>query len=181
MLRNGRPFISRLFLIMFLFLAECCDSKADKIIPAYNNYKFETKVIEKLPIYDSLAFAILENMKLFQDSINVNDAYQAFRYMPTPDEPEVYKKLPDEISDSINRFISKIGKDFIYGFDIFRDSTIKIYVRRKTIERTTVKIEENLSYYPVGSNIKHREYPIKDTMLNIRWQYWTRFDTPDFF
>lgn len=176
-----RSFSTRIFLIVFLFAAGSCNSKGDKIIPAYNNYKFDQKVIEKLPIYDSLASAILENIHLFQDSINKNDSYQAFRYMPNSNKPEMSQKLPSEVSANIDRYITKLGKDFFYGFDIFKDSTMKIHVRKKTIEKTKVDIEENLSFYPIGLNIRHRTYPLKDTILNIHWQYWVHFDAPGLF
>ncbi|MEP7164479.1 MAG: hypothetical protein ABI741_07290 [Ferruginibacter sp.] len=172
---------ARSFLIIFMYAAGGCNSKGDKIIPAYNNYKFDLKVIEKLPIYDSLASAILEKAPLFQKNMNKNDSYQAFRYIPASNQTGVFRKLPEEAGGDIGRYFAKLGKDFIYGFDIFKDSTIKIYVRSKTIETTKVEITENLSYYPVGSNIKHREYPVKDSILNIRWQYWTRFDAPGLF
>ena len=181
MLHFFRTFSTRLFLLLFIYAAAGCSSKADKIIPAYTNYTFDPKVIEKLPVYDSLALAILEKMNVFQKNINKDDSYQAFRYMPASNEREVFKKLPGEVGGHIDQYINQLGKDFIYGFDIFKDSTIKIYIRRKTIATSKVEIEENLSYYPVAVNIKHRDYPDKDTILNMHWQYWTRFDTPGLF
>lgn len=169
------------FFILCMYATESCNSKGDKIMPVYNNYKFDSKVIERLPIYDSLASAILEKIDLFQNHISKNDSYQAFRYMPTSNDAEVFKKLPGETGSNIDQYINKLGKDFIYGFDIFKDSTIKIYIRRKTAEKTTVEIGEYLSYYPAGMNIKKREYPIKDSILNTHWQYWTQFDTQGLF
>lgn len=176
------PFTSiRLPLIILLFALIGCKAKSDKIIPAYTNFKFDSKVIEKLPAYDSLAAAILKEIRLFQVKVTEGDDYHAFRYMPTSNEPEVHKKLPDQIGANFSHYLSNIGSDFIYGFDVFKDSSIKIYVRKRIINSTKVEIEENLSYYPAGNSKKQRDYPIKDTVLNKHWQYWARFDTPDLF
>ena len=95
--------------------------------------------------------------------------------MPLSDQADVFKKLPQEVAPKIDHYFTKLGKDFIYGFDVFKDSTIKIYVRSSPLEKSQVDIEENLSYYPMRSNIRPREFPIKDTMLNEHWQYWSRF------
>jgi hypothetical protein len=35
---------------------------------------------------------------------------------------------------------------------------------------------ERISYYPSGKNIPKRAFPIKDTVLDSRWQYWIAFD-----
>lgn len=173
--------IFRGILIISLYAMIGCQAKGDKIIPVYNNYRFDQAVIEKIPIYDSLASAISGKILLFQKSVNENDSYQAFRYMPGSVEKEIFKKLPANIDINIDQYFTKLGNDFIYGFDVFKDSSIKIYVRRKTIEPTKVEIEENLSYYPRGNAKNPREYPIKDTIINAHWQYWTRFDTDDIF
>lgn len=172
---------ARLLLIILLSVFCGCTPKSNKIIPAYTSYKFDNKVIEKLPAYDSLAAAILKEIQLFQVNVIEGDDYYAFRYMPTSDDPDVHKKLPDQIETNFSQYLSNIGNDFIYGFDVFKDSSIKIYIRKRTINSTKVEIEENLSYYPAGNSKKQRAYPVKDTVLNKHWQYWTRFDTPDFF
>jgi hypothetical protein len=181
MLHIFYTFLTRSSLLLFLYTAAGCHTDSDNVLPAYNNYKFDPKVIEKLPVYDSLASAILKKVHLFQININENDAYQAFRYMPASTEAEVFKKLPPEAGTDIDQYFTKLGKDFIYGFDVFKDSTIKIYVRSRILEATPIDIEENLSYYPAGSNIRQREYPVKDSILNTHWQYWTRINKKRFF
>lgn len=168
-------FRSRLLFFLLLFAISGCKTKSDSIIPAFNNYQFDTRVIEKLPQYDSLASAISVNIHLFHKNMDANAAYQAFRYMPSSNEKEVFKTLPPEIGININKYLDTLGKDFIYAFDVFKDSTIKIYIRSSRLEKTEVDIAENLSYYPKETNIGRREYPDKDTVLNKHWQYWTRF------
>ena len=90
-------------------------------------------------------------------------------------ETEVFKRLPPKAGVDIDPYFTKPGKNFIYGFDVFKDSTIKIYIRSSTSDTAQLDIEENLSYYPAGSNMRRREFPVKDTILNKHWQYWARF------
>lgn len=167
--------------LLVLLYSTGCKTKSDNIIPAFNNYRFDTAVINRLPLYDSLALAISAKIDLFHKNIDNDAAYHAFRYMPSSTEKEVFKTLPAEIGIDMNRYFATIGKDNIYAFDVFKDSTIKIYIRNRRIGKTEVDIAENLSYYPKETNIGRRDYPDKDTVLNKHWQYWTRFTTESLF
>ena len=173
--------MTRLSILLFLYLSAGCHSDAEKVSAVYKRYQFDPKVIQKLPIYDSLASAILENFSFFQQHINENDSYRAYKYMPGSDQADVFKKLPQEVAPKIEHYFTKLGKDLIYGFDVFKDSTIKIYIRNSPSEEPEVDMEENLSYYPVRSNIQRRELPVKDTILNEHWQYWIRFNKRSLF
>lgn len=165
----------KLSILLFLYLLTGCHLRTE-VVPGDNiDYKFDTAVIVKLPIYDSLAHAILEKIQFFQQHLNENDSYRAYKYMPGSEQVDVFKKLPQDVAPKIDYFFTKLGKNFIYGFDVFKDSTIKIYIRNNLSAERQIDIEENLSYYPSNSNIQRRELPIKDTLLNDHWQYWTRF------
>ncbi|MFZ1451282.1 MAG: hypothetical protein WAT20_01190 [Ferruginibacter sp.] len=165
--------------IICLLAAAGCKTE-NKALTAYNNHTFDTSVINRLPLYDSLALAIIEKMPLIHQHIHADDAYHAFRYMPASGEADVFKKLPANLGTEIDRHYSHLGTKFIYALDVFKDSTIKIYVSKRTLD-TKVDIRENLSYYPSGKNIRQRAYPEKDTILNTHWQYRVRFDNPGFF
>jgi hypothetical protein len=167
--------LARLAIFLFLYLATGCHSDTEEVSADYKHYKFDPKVIEKLPVYDSLVSAILEKSFFFQQHINENESYRAFRYMPLSHQTDMFNKLPREVAPKIDLYFTKLGKDFIYGFDFFKDSTIKIYIRTNPSEESEIDIEENLSYYPVRSNIRRREFPVKDSILDEHWQYWTRF------
>ncbi len=158
-----------------------CHSNTGKPVSAYNNYTFDNKVIEKLPVYDSLAISILEKITLFQQSVTLNESYRAYRYLPTSKETDVFKELPQNAGSKIDYYYKKLGRDFIYGFDIFKDSSIKIYVRTYQSTTDPIDIEENLSYYPGENKMRKREYPDKDTALTKHWQYWTRFNKRSIF
>jgi hypothetical protein len=165
-----------LSILLFLSLSTGCHFATEEVPAVYYSYTFEPKVIEKLPIYDSLASAILEKFSFFQQHLNENDSYRAYKYMPGSDQADVFKKLPEEIAPKIDHYFTKLGNNFIYGFDVFKDSTIKIYIRTSPSGEPQVTIEENLSYYPGKTNIRRRELPVKDTLLNEHWQYWIRFN-----
>jgi hypothetical protein len=167
--------------IAFFLMAVCsCDSGPDNTRPVYNAYRFDQKVIEKLPVYDSLAVAVLKKLSLLR-SLNGADSNHAFRYSPASAEPEVFKRLPPEAGTDIDRFFTLLGSNFIAGFDAFHDSTIKIYIRTLPPDSSKINTEEHLSYYPAGTKMKQREFPFKDTVLNDRWQYWVRFSRREFF
>ena len=178
---SSRNFLSACVLLLAVFIAAGCISDKDDVLPVYTAYKFDNKVMEKLPLYDSLASAITAKLPVFQKYIDKEEGYQAFRFMPSAYETGIFRVLPAEAGTDITRYYDSLGKDFIFGFDVFKDSSIKIYIRSTPAAKKLVDIEENLSYYPGGTNIKHREFPVKDSMLNNHWQYWTRFNKQDLF
>ncbi len=182
MLRNFNNIIlAKLFLLILTCGAASCHSNKEKITSLYNNYKFDQKVIEKLPVYDSLALSILEKFTLFKQNIDENEAYQAYRYKPASVEMDVFNKLPPGVGSNIDYYFARIGKDFISGFDVFKDSSIKIYIRSQPAENSSILIEQNLSYYPIENRMRLREFPSKDTALTAHWQYWIRFNDEDLF
>jgi hypothetical protein len=175
MLHRFRRPVKILSLLITLYFTAGCRLDPKTIAPLYNGYKFDTSVIHKIPIYDSLVAAILEKSSFFQQHINEKDSYRSFRYMPLSHKSDAIKKLPQEVAPKIDQYFARLGKDFIYGFDFFKDSTIKIYVRRSRSDSFQLDILENLSYFPAGKTIHRREFPVKDTMLNNHWQYWIGF------
>lgn len=166
----------RILLLILVCTTAGCNFHQKQIPADYKKYSFDTSVIGKLPLYDSLAVSILESYPLFQNLINKDASYRAYRYMPLSDDKEIFKKLPGKGTEKISQYINRLGKDFIYGFDLFKDSTIKIYVRKSYSNQLRVDVRENLSYYPPGNNIRRRDPPARDTVLNRNWLYWISFD-----
>lgn len=170
----------RISMILCLLLLASCNHGPEKT-SIYNCYQFDKNVIEKLPVYDSLVQTILENYPSFQVYIKKDESYRAYRYMPLADSNDLIKRLPASGSIKINQYFTRLGQHFIYGFDLFKDSSIKIYIKKTISEKDQVEIRENLSYYPPGTEIRRREFPVKDTLLNKNWQYWIAFDGRDLF
>lgn len=168
--------MKRLTIVMLLFVTAGCHFAPEEVPDDFTRYPFDKQVIEKIPVYDSLANAILENYPYFQKHMNLNESYHAYKYRPGSDQADVYSHLPPEITAGIDDYFSKLGKEFIHGFDVFEDSTIKLYVRNSLSELGQGTIEENLSFYPLQSQMRRRELPVKDTILDEHWQYWIRFN-----
>lgn len=175
MLNILRQPVTILSWLIVLYFTSGCRVDSKKIAPLYTGYQFDTNVIHKLALYDSLVAGILEKYSFFQQHINEKDSYRSFKYMPLSHELDVVKKLPPEVAPKIDKYFAKLGKDFIYGFDVFKDSTVKIYIRRSRSDSFQVDILENLSYLPSGDTMRHRMFPDKDTILNKHWQYWIGF------
>jgi len=175
MLYAIRQFLTSLSLLLFLFAVAGCNTGKKEVKEEYDSYKFDQQVIEKLPLYDSLVSAIIANFPSFKKFIKDEDSYRSFRYIPSSEDPDVFIKLPPEAAPNIDPYFTRLGKDFIYGFDVFKDSSIKIHVRTRLASKSGVDIGENLSYYS-GGNIRDREFPERDTTLNKNWQYWARFE-----
>jgi len=178
---NSNTFFILLVLITIVFTTGGCHSNKDGSASTYTNYKFDSNVIKRLPDYDSLALSIFEKIDLFKQGGNSNESYRAYRYMPSSDEKNIFKALPPNAGSKIDYYYKKLGKDFIYGFDIFRDSSIKIFIKTYQLKPDPIIVDENLSYYPVENKMKKREFPDKDTVLTKHWQYWIRFRQPDGF
>lgn len=169
-----RKFQISFYLLLFLFTVAGCDTGEKAVKEEYNSYKFDQQVIDKLPLYDSLVSSIIENFPAFAKFIKDDDSYRSFRYIPDSKDPDVFIKLPPAAEPKITPYYNRIGKEFISGFDVFKDSSIKIHVRAGLSPRTKVDIVEYLSYYS-GGNIRERIFPEKDTTLNKNWQYWSWF------
>ncbi len=174
-------FFKASLLLIFIYIASGCGSGDEKFKTVYDNYRFDTAVIKKLPLYDSLARTISASQPLFQKYIDTSESFRAFRYMPAAYQEGVYRQLPPELDSGISPIYKALGDNFIYGFDLYKDSTIKIYIRAYPVKKTMVDIEENLAYYPEDKKVKQRAFPLKDTTLNKHWQYWVRFNEQGLF
>jgi hypothetical protein len=161
----------RIFALIIIFLAAGCDSKEVK--QQYQDHPFDQRVIEKLPIYDSLCAVLIRNFPFYQKEILENNA---FKLVFTRDSSGIYKQLPKEASLKINQYYRQLGTDFIYRLDIYKDSSIRISIRDTFIEKSKINIGERLSFFPDSTGIRKREFPTKDTILNHQWQYWISFN-----
>jgi len=160
--------------ILFLCLAAGCRPKDFTSI--FQNQKFDQQVIEKLPLYDSLSKVLLHYYPSIQERVRKNNSYKYIIYFDS-----TYQEFPKEESAKIKELVTQLGKKFIYGFEVFKDTTIKVYIRDSYLKPYHLRVMERLSYYPAGGHIMRREFPAKDTILNKNWQYWILFDQEGIF
>jgi hypothetical protein len=160
-----------ILVVILLILTSACRHK--DLATTVNQYPFDKQVIDKLPLYDSLVNAILP---FYPSPPQHNNNNLSYRYIPSSDGNDLYKVFPGQKGDRVKQFLGQLGSEFIYGFECYKDSTIKIMIRDIYIQKDHVNIMERISYYPSGKNIPKRAFPIKDTVLDSRWQYWIAFD-----
>ena len=162
--------MTKIFVILFLFLAISCREGSNYDIA---KYKFDNKVIEKIPMYDSLVKLIIANFPSIKQHLKDN---AAFEWEPYWDSVILYQKFPKDAALQIDRTYHQIGDNFIYAFHVFRDSSVRISVREYYDKKDQAVVREYLSYSPNGARKKERDSKFRDTIVNTNWLYWVMFD-----
>jgi len=157
--------------IVALSLLYGCQSKYSKY--DFKNHKFDRQVIERLPLYDSLSWVLVRYFPSIEQHFKNG---MLFQYITSKDGNDLYQAYPKEGADKIKGLLNKLGGQFIYGFQVFKDTTMKFFISDTYIQEYNVDIFERLSFFPRADSIKHKEPPTKDTILNKHWQYWIQFD-----
>ena len=159
---------------MVCFAAACQSNSYD-----YKKHPFDQQVIAKLPIYDSLGRSIIKNYAAIYKPTKNEPSYV---YIDYQDGNEIYQDLTPDEAAKIRSYINQLGRNFFYGFDLYKDSTMKIYIRDTVLTSYHMDINERLSFFPKGNDsLKKRDFPSRDTVLNSNWHYWIRFDDEGLF
>ena len=160
----------KMYAVLCLLLAISCRPKSTY---DFANHKFDQKVIDKIPIYDSLAKLLIQNFPSIQEYFKQNPSYH---YEPYWDSVDLYKRFPQESAAHIDKVYHLLGDNFIYAFEVFRDSSVRFSIRDSYNKEHQLTIREYLSYYPNGATSKKRDFLFKDTIVNKNWLYWVLFD-----
>ena len=157
--------------ILTILLLYGCKSKYSKY--DFKNHKFDVQVIERLPLFDSLGWVLVQYYPSIEQHFKNG---MRFQYITAHDGNDLYKAYPKEGADKIKGLLNNIGGQYIYGFEVFKDTTMKFLISDTYIQEYNIDISERLSFFPNTDSIKHKEPPTKDTILNKHWQYWIQFD-----
>lgn len=84
--------------------------------------------------------------------------------------------MPQKIYQTTVELFNEIGKEYIFGFTISKDSLFEIFVRNTHLTNYYLDVRERLYWYPRVNKIYKPEYPIKDTLLTDKWQYQIWYD-----
>ena len=160
-------------IIALLFFTAC--SSNDKSYDT-RSHRFDTTVINRIPLYDSLGQLIIRNFASV--SFSIEEHY--FYYTHTTDTSVLLKIFPAADARKIHQVMNQLGEDHIYRFDVFKDSSIKFYIRDTYLDEYRMNIMERLSYIPGNEDIQPRQPPIKDTIIGRNWQYWISFEEKGF-
>lgn len=167
------------YLLLFLSFLGCGnlnDSKKDFKIDL-GKHRFDYTVIDNLPRYDALRQIILNNYDSFY--LNSTENYLTYFYEDkTPVQIRGYSNydLPEIIYPETVLLFQRIGKKNIFGFTIYRDSTLEILIRNTHLSQYFLDVRERLRWYPNTNKIKTTEFPFKDTLLTDKWQYKIWYD-----
>jgi hypothetical protein len=167
----NQPHMNRLSMIVLFFLAIGCGSKGRSY--DYKSHPFDQQVIAKLPLYDSISRVLLQNFPALQQEMK---EHASFDYSFAGTASFVNPTLPQEAAQKIKAYQAQLGKEFLFEFSVYKDSSIKYSVRDTDLKDYDVTVRERLSYLPDGGTMQRREPPNKDTILSPNWQYWIRFD-----
>ncbi|RYZ30535.1 MAG: hypothetical protein EOO10_02505 [Chitinophagaceae bacterium] len=159
-----------LILVSLFFIVGCRSGTADY---DYEHHAFDQQIVARLPYYDSISRVLIQNFPYLLPAVK---GQSAFEYRRSEGSGSLYSSLPRPAVEKINGFIQQLGEKYLDGFDVYKDSSIRFSVRDTYLEKYYVTIRDRLSFYPNGGEMRRREAPDKDTILNPNWQYWIRFD-----
>jgi hypothetical protein len=160
-----------IFVITILCVATACRTKSSYF--NIQGQKFDNKVIEQLPIYDSLSHLLIENYSAIRPHFQEGNSFEYIWYRHGN---ELYKILPQEPGTKVKQWFKQLGDSLIFGFALYKDSSVKIFVRDTYLDAYKLNVRERLSFNPKGATIKNREFKTRDTLLNKNWEYWIWFD-----
>jgi len=163
--------MKRIPVIMLLCVALSCRDR--DFSAEFKSQGFDKQVIANLPVYDSMVSVLVRNYSVLWRQVKQNASYH---YEPPTAGNNLYELLPAQDAAKVKEYTARLGDSCFYGFDLYKDSSVKFLIKESYLKRYDLYIREKLSYYPAGSTIKHREFPVKDTILNSNWQYWISFD-----
>lgn len=159
-------------LLVFFGCKKSKDFRSD-----FEKHKFDTTVINSLPLYDTLRQLVLNNY----DSLYLNDEKNTFTYIYSFDTSiqisgQSNLDIPKKIYSQSVQIFKKIGKDNIFGFTITKDSTFEILIRNTHLTEYFLDVRERLYYHPNRKRIDKAHFPIKDTIIKDKWQYQIWYD-----
>lgn len=163
------------FLLFTFFLFSCRNSKDFK--SDFEAHNFDDKVIQNLPQYDTLRQIIFKRF----DSFRLSNSKTYFTYIynfDTATHISGYSNtaIPKAIYSQTIQLFERIGRDNLFGFTIYKDSTVEFLIRNTHLKKYYLDFRERLYWYPKTINISTTKFPIKDTILNERWQYMIWYD-----
>jgi hypothetical protein len=143
----------------------------------YNNWRYDTSIINNLTKYDTVRQLFLSNF----DSFKLSNSNFSFTYLYNYDslskiEGHSNDSLPKSILPTITRIIKELGKGRIYGFTISKDSTVEIFLKSTHLKEYFLDVRERLYWKTNNHTFDHFPFPYKDTMISKDWQYLIWFD-----
>jgi hypothetical protein len=161
-----------LFLSTILGCKNSKDYKND-----FEKHKFDATVINNLPLYDKLRQIVLNSFDSFYLSNTKNDFTYIYNFdTSTEISGRSNSDVPETIYPKTIQLFKRIGKENIFGFTIYKDSTFEILIRNTHLTQYFLDVRERIYWYPNTNKIGKTKFPVKDTLLTDKWQYQIWFD-----
>jgi hypothetical protein len=187
--RNSRM---RLFILPLLFcfivvLNACRAPKTTKTVKeVFNHEQFDTSVIHRLYLYDSLKNILVANIdtifnyrsaKAFENttnSIQAEETFFNFIYIPGKggsSDKIGLETLPSILYSKVDNICRQLGSDRIVGFDLQRNKTIvNVTIKNNSDEETFAETQHSLTWnWDHRSDANELE---KDSVLGKGWIYY---------
>jgi hypothetical protein len=162
-------------LCLYLFFLCSCDTRKD-FRKSFVERKYDSSVILRLKIYDSLRNYIIKNIDSLKPLHNYYSAYYYDFDKKLFWNPTDTIQFPKTLSSSIKEFFLTLGKGKILGFGISEDTTIDIMIRVTHLPEYFLDVRERLKWMKNISKHQDIRFPIKDTSLGNNWYYIIWFD-----
>lgn len=168
--------MNQLFKIPFLLYLLACNTKKD-FKESFNQWKFDTSVIQSLPKYE-----LLKQMTILSiDSFKLSEQKSTFTYIYNFDSLSKIsghsnENLPKSIPPEVIKIINELGERKILGFKISKDSSFEVLIRNTHLQQYFLDVRERLEWKPKNHEFTKSIFPIKDTLLSVYWKYWIWFD-----
>ena len=161
--------------LLLLILLSCQNNKDFK--SQFEKQRFDLTVMNNLPLYDTLLQLILSNFSRFDLSNTKNNFTYIYNFDAATQIGEYNNHdIPEIIYSQTEQLFNRLGKDNIFGFTISKDSTFEILIRNTPLAKYYLDVRERLYWSPKASKIQKPAFPMKDTLLNGKWQYLIWYD-----
>ena len=170
-----RPLAIFTVFLMAILSCTCTAQRATKTVKdIFNHELFDSGVISRLPLYDSLKNILVNNIDTifnYLDSKGRGDFYNFF-FIPGKGESSDkigLETLPAAIAPKIEAICRQLGEERILGFDLTRNQIlVNVVVKYSYDNETSAETQHSLSWNWSFSNSEELR---KDTTLGSGWTY----------
>lgn len=181
-----RFFVISLLFCFIVVLNACTAQKTTKTVKeVFRHEQFDTGVINRLYLYDSLKSILVANLdtifsyrnaKIFSEKKPTHPEETLFNFIYIPEKGEPSDKigletLPAAVYSKVDNICRQLGSNRIVGFDLQRNKTIvNVTIKNNSDEETLAETQHSLTWnWDHRSDANELE---KDSVLGKGWIYY---------
>lgn len=176
------------FVVVFSIIASCHITLREQAKHQFSTRDFDTAVLDRLQLYDSLRAHIHSSLSTFfssetleKEAKNWNGSSASFfinqhgELSPLHSRNVVSESMPTTFQKEILAIFSRIGNKNIYGFAIQPDSTLIVLLRNEYVKEFHLDIRERLTWSNNEINPPVDEF-FKTKTVTEKWSYLIWYD-----